>query len=130
MAVKLYAARALPARLSIRAAGGAPTITITTPAVDLMGDTIDPRGMDIATYLGGTRAVNFAHDHSRLPVGKTLALTRSAGGIRAAWEWLDLPDVPPVRTAYEAGVLGASVEFVIVEAEPNGEGGVHFAKSI
>jgi integrase len=33
-----------------------------------MRDTIDPMGMHVGPYLSGTRAVNFAHDHSyRLP---------------------------------------------------------------
>ena len=75
--------------------------------------------------------MNFAHDHSRLPVGKTLALAKSPSGIRARFTWLDgVPDVAAVHAAFEAGVLGASVEFVPVEAKPNGKGGVHFAKSV
>src|SRR5438477_9061967 len=105
----------LTAGVTIRATGDQPSILITTPARDLMSDTIDPEGMDVASYLNGTRAINFAHDHSRLPVAKTVTLARSAQGIRATFAWLDLPDAQLVRRAFEAGVLGASVEFVTVE---------------
>src|SRR3989304_737782 len=97
----------LYANLVIRAAGDEPEITITTPARDLMRDTIDPLGMDCAAYLSGTRAVNFAHDHSRLPVGRTVSLTRSPQGVRATFTWLDLPDAALVRRAFGAGGGGA-----------------------
>ena len=121
----------LPATLTIRAAGTEPDITITTPTRDLMRDTIDPIGMDTTSYLSGTRAVNFAHDHSRLPIGKTVTLTKSAQGIRAKFRWLDSnPEARTVRAVFEDGVLGASVEFVPVTSEPNRDGGTHYAKSI
>jgi hypothetical protein len=122
--------RQLAARLTIRTAGDEPEITITTPARDLLGDTIDPVGMDVTSYLGGTRAVNFAHDHSRLPIGKTLTLSKSSTGIRATWAWLTHPEAQQVREVFEAGVLGASVEFVAQEIEPKRGGRYHFAKSV
>ena len=122
----------LPAHLEIRATGDEPEIVITTPARDLMHDTIDPVGMDCASYLAGPRAVNFAHDHARLPIGKTEYLAQSAQGIRARFRWLDEanPEARAVRAVFEEGVLGASVEFVPVETEPTRDGGVHFARTI
>jgi len=114
----------------IHAKGTAPEVTITTPTRDLMRDTIDPFGMDTTRYLAGPAAVNFAHDHSRLPVAKTTSLRRSPQGIRARFRWLDHPDAQQVRAVFEAGVLGASVEFVSVESERNRDGGIHFAKTV
>lgn len=120
--------------LIIRARGDEPEITITTPTLDLMDDTIDPLGMDVSRYLNGTRAVNFAHDHSRLPVGKTLDLAKSPQGIQARFRWLEAnPEVRSVRGVFEEGVLGASVELVVPpegEASRNRNGGRHYAKSI
>ena len=76
-------------------------------------------------------AVNFAHDHSRLPVGKTVSLAKSPQGIRARFRWLESnPAAAAVRAAFAEGVLGASVEFVPVESEPNPHGGYHYAKSV
>jgi hypothetical protein len=120
----------LTAGITVREAGAEPSVTITTSAQDLMNDTIDMAGMDVSSYLNGTRAVNFAHDHSRLPVGKTVALERSAQGIRATFTWLDLPDAHLVRTAFDAGVLGASIEFRPMAYEPNADGGYHFSKTV
>jgi hypothetical protein len=123
--------QSLPASLTIRALGVESEITITTPGRDLMADTIDPMGMDVTRYLNGTRAVNFAHDHGRLPVGKTLSLAQTPQGIRARFRWLDSnPEARVVRDVFADGVLGASVEFVPVEREANRSGGLHFAKSI
>jgi hypothetical protein len=121
----------LPARLTIRAAGDEPEITITTPATDLMGDTIDPDGMDVTSYLNGTRAVNVFHDHGRLPIGKTLSLRKSSTGIRAKFRWLEAnPEARVVRDVFEQGVLGASVEFVPVDVRPKREGGYEYVKSV
>jgi hypothetical protein len=123
--------QSLPASVTIRALGDTADITITTPHTDLMQDTIDPMGMDVSRYLTGTRAVNFAHDHGRLPVGKTVNLAQTPSGIRARFRWLDSnPEARVVRDVFEEGVLGASVEFVPVERTPNRAGGIHFAKSV
>lgn len=121
----------LNAGLTIRATGDEPSITITTPTRDLMRDTIDPMGMDVASYLAGTRAVNLYHEHNRLPIGKTLTLAKSAQGIRATFKWLEAnPEAATVRRVFEEGVLGASVEFVPEESKPNRAGGTHYVKSI
>jgi hypothetical protein len=53
----------IAAAVVVRERGDAPSIVITALSTDVMGDTIDPLGMDVTAYLGGTRAVNFAHDH-------------------------------------------------------------------
>lgn len=117
--------------LTIRATGDEPEITITTPARDLMRDTIDPLGMDVTSYLRGTRAVNLYHEHNRLPVGKTLSLAKSAQGIRCQFRWLPAnPEAATVRAIFEESVLGASVEYVPVESAPNNAGGYHYAKTI
>jgi hypothetical protein len=122
----------LSATLTVKALGDEPSVLITTPARDLMSDTIDPMGMDVTRYLGGPKAVNFAHDHSRLPVAQTVSLTKSVRGIVARFRWLD--DVNPaaaaVRGVFERTALGASVEFIAKDSTPNRAGGLHFAKSI
>jgi hypothetical protein len=124
--------RLLDCRLT-RAAGGGDEaeVTITTPDQDLMGDCIDPLGMATDTYLKGPRAVNFAHDHSRLPVARTLALNTATQGIRARFRWRTDATSQEVRAAFDDGVLGASVEFIVPEggAVPNGKG-YHFTKTI
>ncbi len=122
--------KVLPATLTIRATGTAPEVVITTPTVDYMGDTIDPMGMDVTRYMGGPRAVNFAHDHSRLPVGQTVSLAKSERGIRAKFRWLDHPDAQQVRPVFEEGVLGASVEFVPVESARLQNGGYHYLQTV
>jgi hypothetical protein len=123
--------KTLPAGVAIRATGDEPEITITTPARDLMRDTIDPLGMDVASYLRATRAVNFAHDHGKLPIGKTLSLAKSARGITAKFRWLAAanPEAATVRAVFEEGVLGASVEFVPGETAYNSGGGCHYLTS-
>jgi hypothetical protein len=123
--------KSVPATLTVRAAGDEPEILITTPSRDLMHDTIDPTGMDVSRYLKGPRAVNFAHDHSRLPVGKTVSLTKSPQGITARFRWLDAnPEARIVRAVFEEGVLGASVEFVPAESPEPRSGGYHYAKTV
>lgn len=121
------------ASLEIRARGDEPEITITTPAVDLQGDTIDPMGIDLSRYLNGTRAVFLAHDYKMLPVAKTLALDRSPQGIRARFRWNESsPDVVAVRGTFEEGLLGASVGLSVPKdgSTPNRQGGVHYRKSV
>ncbi len=108
-------------------------VTITTPDRDLMGDTINPMEMETATYLAGPAAVNFAHDHdSRLPVAKTIALTKSPTGIRAQFRWRTDPFSREVKAAFDDGVLGASVEFIVPEDRPtpNLDGGFDFRRTI
>ncbi len=108
-------------------------VTITTPDRDLMGDTIDPMEMETATYLAGPAAVNFAHDHStHLPVAKTFSLTKSPTGIRAQFRWRTDPFSREVKAAFDDGVLGASVEFIVPEGRPapNRDGGFDFGRTI
>jgi hypothetical protein len=108
-------------------------VTITTPDRDLMGDTINPTQMETDTYLAGPAAVNFAHDHSsRLPVAKTIALTKGPSGIRAQFRWRNDPFSREVKAAFDDDVLGASVEFIVPEggAVPNRSGGYDFSKTI
>ncbi len=108
-------------------------VTITTPDRDLMGDTINPMEMETATYLAGPAAVNFAHDHStHLPVAKTIALTKSPTGIRAQFRWRTDPFSREVKAAFDDGVLGASVEFIVPEDRPtpNLDGGFDFRRTI
>jgi hypothetical protein len=104
---------------------------ITTPHQDLMGDTIDPLDMETDTYLAGPAAVNFAHNHDRLPVAKTLALAKSAQGIRARFRWRKDAASQEVRAAFIDDVLGGSVEFIVPDggAVPNGKG-YHFKNTI
>ncbi len=108
-------------------------VTITTPDRDLMGDTIDHMQMETSTYLAGPAAVNYAHDHStHLPVAKTLSLTKSPTGIRAQFRWRTDPFSREVKAAFDDGVLGASVEFIVPEGRPapNRDGGFDFGRTI
>ncbi len=108
-------------------------VTITTPDRDLMGDTIDHMQMETATYLAGPAAVNYAHDHStHLPVAKTFSLTKSPTGIRAQFRWRNDPFSREVKAAFDDGVLGASVEFIVPEGRPapNRDGGFDFGRTI
>ena len=113
--------------------GSEAEVTITTGDKDLMGDRIDPAGMDVTTYLSGPASVNYAHDHqNRLPVAKTTALDISAGGIRAHFQWRSDAFSKEVKAAFDDGVLGASVEFIVPEggAVGNEGGGFDFRKTI
>lgn len=106
------------------------TAIITTPSVDLQGDTIDPTGIDVRGYLAGPGAVLFSHDNHRLPVGKTLALDVRPSGITARWRWLENdPDAARVRNAFDQGVLAASVGLVATEATPT-RTGYHISRSV
>lgn len=120
----------LSATLTIRARGAEPEITITTPTTDYMGDVIDPMGVDVSRYLAGPRAVFLAHDYGKLPVAQTLALTKSAQGIRARFRWLEgNPEAATVRRVFDEGALGASVGFVPIESEAATRG-YRYTKSV
>ncbi|MCZ6550953.1 MAG: hypothetical protein O6926_06090 [candidate division NC10 bacterium] len=113
--------------------GSEAEVTITTGDKDLMGDRIDPAGMDVTTYLSGPASVNYAHDHqNRLPVAKTTALDKSPLGIRAHFRWRDDAFSREVKAAFDDDVLGASVEFIVPEggAVANQTGGFDFRKTI
>ncbi len=115
-----------------RSHGDEASVVITTPDLDLMSDRIGSMQMDTASYLAGPAAVNFAHDHkSRLPVAKTIALDKSQSGIKARFRWRDDAFSREVKSAFDDGVLGASVEFLPKE-DPvrNEDGGFDFRKTI
>ncbi len=116
-----------------RSRGDEAEVTITTPDVDLMGDRIFPLGMSTDSFLNGTGAINYAHDHHhRLPVAKTTALDISPNGIRAHFQWRSDAFSKEVKAAFDDDVLGASVEFIVPEggAIPNQAGGFDFRKTI
>ncbi|MFB3073891.1 MAG: hypothetical protein ACE1Z6_01795 [Candidatus Methylomirabilales bacterium] len=116
-----------------RSRGDEAEVTITTPDVDLMGDRIFPLGMSTDSFLNGTGAINYAHDHHhRLPVAKTTALDISPNGIRAHFQWRSDAFSKEVKAAFDDGVLGASVEFVVSGggAVPNETGGFDFRRTI
>jgi hypothetical protein len=99
-------------------------ITITTPAVDLMNDRVDPMGMETATYLGGAAAVFVSHDYTRLPVARTVALDKGPRGVRARFKWIENdPQAALVRNAFDQGALAASVGLIVDDATPNEFGG-------
>ncbi len=116
-----------------RSRGDEAEVTITTPDVDLMGDRIFPLGMSTDSFLNGTGAINYAHDHHhRLPVAKTTALDISPNGIRAHFQWRSDAFSKEVKAAFDDGVLGASVEFIVSGggAVPNETGGFDFRRTI
>ncbi len=116
-----------------RSRGDEAEVTIPTPDVDLMGDRIFPLGMSTDSFLNGTGAINYAHDHHhRLPVAKTTALDISPNGIRAHFQWRSDAFSKEVKAAFDDDVLGASVEFVVAGggAVPNETGGFDFRRTI
>ncbi len=115
-----------------RSHGDEASVVITTPDLDLMSDRIDTNQMETASYLAGPASVNFGHDYkSRLPVARTLALNKNPSGIKAHFRWRGDAFSREVKSAFDDGVLGASVEFIPKE-DPvrNEDGGFDFRKTI
>ena len=120
----------LPFDTEIRAKGDEAEIIITTPTADYARDRVLPLGMNLDRYLAGPRAVNFAHDHSRLPVARTTALQRTGNGVLARFRWIQNdPDAALVRNSFEQGALGASVEFLVHRSAPNTHGGLDYVET-
>jgi phage head maturation protease len=115
----------------------APEITITTAAVDLMGDRVFPDGLDLSGYKANP-AVLWAHDaqgfteSAGIPIGTATALDITPGqGIRARWRWLEGDAFAArVRNAWEQGIIRAdSIGFIPLEAKPNKLGGYDISRS-
>jgi len=99
----------IPAAL-IRAAAAAGdgesfTATITTGAVDRYRDIIPPERIDTAAYERNP-VVLFGHD-SKQPIGRALALTRTAAGIVAEFTLASTAKAREVATLIREGVLSA-----------------------
>jgi HK97 family phage prohead protease len=108
-----------------------PEITISTPAVDRDGDTINPLGVDFANYMRTGGPVLFGHQWSSIPVGRTTSLRATPQGLHARFRWLEGdPDADRVRNAWQQDVLkSASIGFVPLEpGRPNTSGGFNFER--
>lgn len=63
------------------------SFTISTAAVDRDGDTIDPKGWDLKSYIANP-VVLWAHDYSSPPVGKAVNIKSTEHGLQADVEFL------------------------------------------
>jgi hypothetical protein len=85
---------------------GSDPATIATKSYDLMDDSIYIEEMDTDAYMRGPRAVNFAHDHSRLPVTRT----RDARGQHFLPSFVSIGRQPADRED-EVGALHESLQY-------------------
>ena len=100
-------------------------IRIMTGQVARDGDVVEPMGMQLDNYLLNP-VVMWAHDYQGstpsggLPIGRTLSLERTPGGIDAEFEFLpDDPFASRVQNAWERGFLRtASIGWESLEATP------------
>lgn len=96
------------------------SFTITTASVDRDGDTIDPKGWDMSSYMKNP-VVLWAHDYSCPPVGKAVNIQSTDKGIQADVEFTP-PGMNPfadqIHDMCKSGFLNAtSVGFVGKEAD-------------
>src|SRR5690606_34062040 len=86
----------------------------TTPAEDLVGDVVEPRGAVYELPL----PLLWMHDHSQ-PVGVVESATVTERGIRVVFRLL--PEVEKTKEAValiEAGALALSIGFIPLDEEP------------
>lgn len=107
-----------------RAGGDGFTFTgwATTPAEDLVGDIVEPRGAVYELPL----PLLWMHDHSQ-PVGVVESATVTERGIRVTFRLL--PEVEKTKEAValiEAGALALSIGFLPLDSEPLHTGGRRF----
>jgi hypothetical protein len=117
--------------VSATATGDEPSMLITTNALDRTRDIVEPEGCDYAPCKLNP-VVGYGHfQEEPLPVGSTTRLDLVPGkGIRATWKWLKNDAFADrVRNAFEQGILrAASIGFLPIEPESNGQGGFRFTK--
>jgi len=93
---------------------------ISTDAVDRDGDSIDPKGWDVASYKKNP-IVLWSHDYSGLPVAKAISMEQTKNGLAATAEFPAKGIHPFADTVYEllkGGFLGAtSVGFKPIKHE-------------
>jgi HK97 family phage prohead protease len=93
---------------------------ISTDAVDRDGDSIDPKGWDVASYKKNP-IVLWSHDYSGLPVAKAIGIEQTKNGLAATAEFPAKGIHPFADTVYEllkGGFLGAtSVGFKPIKHE-------------
>lgn len=103
---------------------GTYTFTITTPAVDRMGDSVEPLGGDFRAFKQNP-VVLYGHDYSDLPVGRVESFEVSAMGVVAKVRFASEVDEFPARVEryVAAGFLKTvSIGFRVIEMEPIPEG--------
>jgi HK97 family phage prohead protease len=96
----------------------------TTPAEDLVGDVVEPRGAVYELPL----PLLWMHDH-HTPVGVVETATVTERGIRVSFRLL--PEVEKTKEAValiEAGALALSIGFIPLDSDPLPTGGMRYRK--
>lgn len=86
------------------------SFTISTAAVDRDGDTIDPKGWDLKSYIANP-VVLWAHDYSIPPVGKAVNIKSTEHGLQADVEFLPQgmnPFADMIHDMCKSGFLNAT----------------------
>lgn len=86
------------------------SFTISTAAVDRDGDTIDPKGWDLKSYIANP-VVLWAHDYSSPPVGKAVNIKSTEHGLQADVEFLPQgmnPFADMIHDMCKSGFLNAT----------------------
>jgi HK97 family phage prohead protease len=118
-----------PLTIERRSAGDEASITASTGRLDYMRDRITQATLNFDTWLAGTAAVLWGHDLHQLPVAKGLRAVLTGDAHRLHFRWLDDDAAQRVRTAFEAGVLGASIGFIADARTPNEYGGYDITRA-
>lgn len=122
-----YSAVGFP--VSVDPAGRTMEVTISTPSRDRQGDVVEPRGLDFKNFLKNP-VVLWAHDSSRPPVGKVLAVEVNGEGVRAKVEFAETEFASEVFELYAGGFLHAwSIGFIPLRwerlSDEDGSAGFH-----
>ena len=103
---------------------GTYSFTITTPAVDRVGDSVEPLGGDFRAYKQNP-VVLYGHDYDELPVGRVEAFDVTAQGVVARVRFASEIDEFAARVERYVGagfLKTVSIGFRVLELEPMPEG--------
>lgn len=93
------------------------TAYVSTDTVDRMGDILDPAGVDLGNYKKNP-VVLWAHDYTKLPIGKAQWIKRDGNGILSKVKFASHEFAQEVFQLYKEGFLKAfSVGFIPKEWE-------------
>lgn len=97
------------------------TAVVSTKAIDRMGESLEPSGVDLKNFRKNP-IVAWAHDYAMLPIGKALWVKKSDKGIISKVKFADHEFANEVFNLYKEGFLHAfSVGFIPKDWE-NGDG--------
>lgn len=103
---------------------GTYTFTVTTPAVDRVGDSVNPLGGDYRAF-DQNPVVLYGHDYGELPIGRVESRTVSASGVTMKVRFASEIDEFAARVErYVAGgfLKTVSISFRPTKSEPMREG--------